>query len=76
MKKLIFKYDPETDTLNVDAVAACGATFERVARVLEPNSVNPGLMLPRALGVEAVRVILEGINLFKVLGENKFQMEY
>jgi len=45
--------------LRVHAAVGCGRAFSDVAAVLEPESVNPCLVLNKPLGVNGVQAILD-----------------
>lgn len=74
--KLTFNYDQQNNRINVDAQAVCGREFERVAVILEPNSPNPGLMVPRALGLKAIGAIMEGLIQWKISQVEKLEFAY
>ena len=58
MKSYDFERTPEGH-LAVHGTHSCGRRFENIAYILEPESANPVIHLPRPLGFNAVREIMQ-----------------
>jgi len=57
VKKYEFERTPEGH-LRVHAAMGCGRAFNDIAMIVDPDSENPALHLPRPLGFNAVREII------------------